>query len=119
MLKIEPNRIPVAAVAFFFDKARKAIPSPIAIALTAEISDSDRLSLTPISPTVIEAPTENRSIPTKGDQLIYSANDAPANPISLNVWVKNDIRRATTNVPTKPLTMAINVPATKAFCING
>ena len=73
----------------------------------------------PNSPTVIEATTENSSIPTNGDQLIKSANDAPAKPISLNVWVKNDIRRATTNVPTTALTMAINVPATKAFCING
>ena len=119
ILKIEPNKIPVAAVAFLLDNDRKAIPNPIATALTAEIRDSERCSFIPSSPTLIEATTENSSIPAKGDQLMNSANEAPAKPISLNVCARNDIHRATINGPIRPLMIAINVPAIKACCIKG
>src|SRR5699024_1497893 len=97
ILKIEPNKIPVAAVAFLSDSDKNAIPNPIATALTAEISDSERCSLIPSPPTLIDATTENNNIPAKGDQLINKANEAPAKPISLNVCAKKDIRRATIN----------------------
>lgn len=43
--KILPNKILVAAEAFFCERAKKAIPKPIAIAETELIKESERFSL--------------------------------------------------------------------------
>ena len=67
-----------------------------------------------ICPTITDDSMVNKSIPFRACQPAKTANEAPAKPISDRVWVKNDIRRATTKTPITPDTIAMKVEAIKA-----